>query len=161
LALSQAGAGITMKLTWGQLPDDLDSHLFAPDGSHVDFSSKGNLVAAPFANLDVDDTSSYGPEVVTVTRLMVGTYKYSVNNYSGYGAGPITASAARVELNIPGRKPELFVPPPGETASTDWWNLFEFDVDASCNVTVRRIGIFSSTEPTAGSTTPVYCTAPT
>jgi len=161
LALSQAGAGITMKLTWGQLPDDLDSHLFAPDGSHVYFSSKGNLVTAPFANLDVDDTSSYGPEVVTLTRLMVGTYKYSVNNYSGYSEGSITASGARVELNIPGRTLELFVPPTGETASTDWWNLFEFDVDASCNVTVRRIGTFSSTEPTAGSATPMYCTAPT
>lgn len=158
LALGQAGAGITMKLTWGQQPDDLDSHLFAPDGSHVYFGNKGNLVATPFANLDVDDTSSYGPEVVTVTRLMVGTYKYSIRNYSGYSNGSISASGAHVELNIPGRAVELFAPPTGESSSTNWWNLFELDVDASCNVSVRRVGTFTSTSPSAPSAAPVYCT---
>ena len=160
LALGQAGAGVTMKLTWGQAPSDLDSHLFAPNGAHVYYGSKGSLLAAPFANLDVDDTSSYGPEVVTLTRLMVGTYKYSIYNYSGYASGPITASGARVELNIPGRTLELYVPPAGETNLTRWWNLFEFDVDAVCGITVRRVGVFSSTSPTTPSTTPVYCTAP-
>lgn len=160
LALGQAGAGVTMKLTWGQDPSDLDSHLFAPNGSHVYFGSEGSLLAEPFANLDVDDTSSYGPEVVTLTRLMVGTYKYSVYNYSGYGQGAITAAGARVELNIPGRTLELYVPPAGETDQTGWWNLFEFDVDARCGITVRRVGAFSSSSPTTASTTPVYCTAP-
>lgn len=160
LALGQAGAGITMKLTWGALPRDLDSHLFTPSGTHVYYSSKGSLLAAPFANLDVDDTSSYGPEVVTLTRLMVGTYKYSIFNYSGYSSGSITAAGARVELNIPGRTLELFAPLAGETSTTNWWNLFEFDVDAACGVTVRRVGSFASTTPTTTSSTPVYCTAP-
>lgn len=161
LALGQAGAGITMKLTWGAAPSDLDSHLFAPDGSHVYYSNKGSLLRAPFANLDVDDTSSYGPEVVTLTRLMVGTYKYSVRNFSGFGSGSISASGARVELNVPSRTAELFAPPAtGETASTNWWNLFEFDVDASCNVTIRRVGTFTNSQPGSGSGTPVYCTAP-
>jgi len=161
LALGQTGAGITMKLTWGALPSDLDSHLFAPNGSHVYYSSKGSLISAPFANLDVDDTSSYGPEVVTVTRLMVGTYKYSVYNYSGFSRGPLASSGARVELNMPGRTPELFAPPAsGESISTDWWNLFEFDVDASCNVTVRRVGSYSVAAPTVTAGEPVYCTAP-
>ncbi|CAN5403552.1 hypothetical protein BH11PSE9_BH11PSE9_23990 [soil metagenome] len=161
LALGQAGAGITMKLTWGAAPSDLDSHLFAPDGSHVYYSNKGSLLSAPFANLDVDDTSSYGPEVMTLTRLMVGTYKYSVRNFSGFGSGPISASGARVELNVPSRTAELFAPPAtGETSATNWWNLFEFDVDTSCNVTIRRVGTFSSSQPTSGIGTPVYCTAP-
>ncbi len=161
LALGQAGAGVTMKLTWGQDPRDLDSHLFAPNGAHVYFGEQGNLLAAPFANLDVDDLSSYGPEVITLTRLMVGTYKYSVNNYSGYASGAISAAGARVELNIPGRTLELYVPPAGETSTNDWWNLFEFDVDARCSITVRRVGSFSSNAPTtAASATPVYCTAP-
>jgi hypothetical protein len=160
LALGQAGAGITMKLTWGALPSDLDSHLFTPSGTHVYYGSKGSLLAAPFANLDVDDTSSYGPEVVTLTRLMVGTYKYSIYNYSGYNSGSITAAGARVELNMPGRTLELFAPSAGETSTTNWWNLFEFDVDAACGVTVRRVQTFASTTPTTTSSTPVYCTAP-
>ena len=162
LALGQTGAGITMKLTWGALPDDLDSYLITPSGTTVYYSNEGSLTSAPFANLDVDDTSSYGPEVVTLTRLMVGTYKYAVNNYSGYGDGPIASSSARVELNIPGRPAELFTPPAtGETASTDYWLVFEFEVDAQCNVTVRRQGSYTSVEPTAPTVAnPTYCTRP-
>ncbi len=159
LTLGNTGAGVTMKLTWGARPADLDSHLFAPDGSHVYFSTPGSLGAAPFANLDVDDTSSYGPEVVTLTKLMVGTYKYSVHNYSHYASGAISSSGARVELNIPGRTLDLYVPPvAGETVETDWWNLFELDVDAHCNVTVRRVGTFTSTSPSVTAVPRVYCT---
>ncbi len=160
LSLSQTGAGVTMKLTWGSQPSDLDSHLYAPNGAHVYYSNKGSLTNAPYANLDVDDTDSYGPEVITLTRLMVGTYKYAVNNYSGYNSGPVSSSGARVELSIPGRAVELFVPPASETSGTNWWNLFELDVDAACNITVRRVGSFTSSAPTATNVTAQYCTAP-
>ena len=162
LALGSAGAGVTMKLTWGAAPSDLDSYLYLPSGTRVYYSNKGSLLAAPYTNLDVDDTSSYGPEVITVTRLMVGTYKYAINNYSGQGSGFIGQSGARVELNIPGRPAELFVPPIGtESASTNWWLLFELDVDAQCNVVVRRLPAFSNSSPTAAaSSTPVYCQRP-
>ena len=162
LALGQVGSVVTMKLTWGSIPDDLDSHLFAPDGVHVYYGNDGSLGAAPFANLDVDDTSSFGPEVITITKLMVGTYKYAVKNFSGQGSGLFSAASARVELSLPGRALELFVPPAtGESSSTDWWLLFELDVDAACNITVRRTGTFSSSTPAAApSNTPVYCTRP-
>jgi hypothetical protein len=162
LALGQAGSGVTMKLTWGALPSDLDSYLFAPSGTRVYYSNAGSLVSAPFASLDVDDVSSFGPEVVTISRLMVGTYKYAVNNYSGQSRGLFSASSARVELSVPGRSLELFVPPTaGETLDTDWWSLFEMDVDAACNVTIRRTGTFSANGPTsAASSTPVYCARP-
>jgi uncharacterized protein YfaP (DUF2135 family) len=158
LTLSQAGAGITMKLTWGVLPTDLDSHLMTPSGEEVYFSNEGSLTAAPFANLDVDDTDSYGPEVVTITRLMVGTYKYAVNRYSSDGT--FAQSGARVEVNIPGRAVELITPPAtGEDGSTDYWNLFEFDVSANCTITVRPVQTYSSTGLTAPATSaPQYCT---
>jgi hypothetical protein len=160
LALGQNGAGITMKLTWGANPSDLDSHLYLPDGTEVYYNNEGALVAAPFANLDVDDTSSYGPEVVTITKLMVGTYKYAVRNYSGYSDGPMAQASARVELNVPGRAAELFTPPAtGESTDTEYWLLFELDVDAQCNVVIRRQGSYSPVEPpAANSSTPVYCT---
>lgn len=158
LVISQAGAGVTMKLTWGEFPSDLDSHIVAPDGTHVYFAARGSLTAAPYAGLDVDDVSSFGPEVVTLTRLMVGTYKYYIYNYSGYNAGPIAAASARVELNIPGRAPELFTPPSsGELASTRSWLLFELDVDLQCTVTVRRQGSYSDNEPSATAGTATYC----
>jgi len=158
LVLSQAGAGVTMKLTWGEFPSDLDTHIVTPSGTHVYYAARGSLTAAPFAGLDVDDVTSYGPEVLTLTRLMVGTYKYYIYNFSGYGAGPIAAASARVELNIPGRAAELFTPPSaGETSATRSWLLFELDVDAQCTVTVRRQGTYSNSEPTTAAGTPVYC----
>ena len=151
--------GVTMKLTWGAQPSDLDSYLITPSGSTVFYSSKGSLTSAPFANLDVDDTTAFGPEVVTIARLMVGTYKYAVNNYSGQSSGQIGASSARVELSLTDRPVELFVPPStGETSSTNWWHLFELDVDATCNITVRRVGAFATAKPTVpAASTPVYC----
>ena len=158
LVLSQAGAGVTMKLTWGEFPRDLDSHIVTPNGTHVYYAARGNLTAAPFAGLDVDDVTSFGPEVITLTRLMVGTYKYYIYNFSGYGAGPIAAASARVELNIPGRAPELYTPPAaGELSSTRSWLLFELDVDATCTVTVRRQGSYIDGEPSTAAGTPVFC----
>ncbi len=160
LTLSQTGAGITMKLTWGALPSDLDSHLMTPSGQLVYYGNEGSLTQAPFANLDVDDTDSYGPEVITITKLMVGTYKYTVHNFSRYSDGPISQSGARVEVNIPGRAVQLITPPAaGETSGTDYWNLFEFDVSANCTITVRPVQTYTATDLTAPTTsTPQYCT---
>ncbi|WP_157275519.1 hypothetical protein [Pelomonas sp. Root1444] len=159
LVLAANANGVSIKLTWGARPSDLDSHLWTPSGAHVYYSSKGQLAAAPFANLDVDDTSSFGPEVVTLTKLMVGTYKYAVRNYSGYDSGPVAVSGARVELVLPGGRTELFIPPAtGETASTDYWTLFDLVVDAQCNVTLTRTEAYTATPPTVPSSTPVYCT---
>lgn len=159
LVLAANANGVSIKLTWGARPSDLDSHLWTPSGAHVYFSSQGQLAAAPFANLDVDDTSSFGPEVVTLTKLMVGTYKYAVRNYSGYGSGPVATSGARVELVLPGGRTELFIPPAtGETAATDYWTLFDLVVDAQCNVTLTRTEAYTATPPTVPTSTPVYCT---
>ncbi len=165
------GAGdsiITMRLNWGLVPSDLDSHLITPSGTEVFYAGRGNLVAAPFAALDVDDTDSYGPEVITLTKLMVGTYKYFIHNYSGQtssnGAGRFSNSSLRVELNAPGRPVSLYTwtyTRNPETDTTNYWHLFEIDVDSACNVTVRdivRAEVAAPTRPVAS--TPVYCTRP-
>ena len=89
---------------------------------------------------------------------MVGTYKYSVHNYSTYFAGSITGSSARVELNIPTLAPQILSVPTGEQSTTDWWNLFEIDVDARCNLSVRRVQTFTASNPAHPMATPTYCT---
>lgn len=161
LVLAANANGVSIKLTWGANPSDLDSHLWTPSGTEVYYSNKGQLAAAPFANLDVDDTDSFGPEVVTLTKLMVGTYKYAVRNYSGYADGPMKSSGARVELVLPGGRTELFAPPAtGETAATDYWTLFDLTVDAQCNVTVTRTEGYTATPAVVPSATPVYCVKP-
>jgi len=87
-------------LTWGQDPADLDSYLWTPDieGStyQVWYGSRGSETTAPYAWLDVDDVTSYGPEVMTIVDLYPGTYIYAVNEYSGLGT--ITTSGAQVQV---------------------------------------------------------------
>lgn len=153
-------AGISVKLTWGALPDDVDSYMAAPDGSVVSFRNQGSLSQAPYVALDVDDTDSFGPEVVTVTRLMPGTYRYLVNNYSETFGPGLTGSPVRVELNRGGAL-TLFSPPAGE-ASNLWWHVFDLVVDANCAVSVVPVNTWSATAPaapTAPAVPPALCPA--
>lgn len=150
---------ISIKLTWGLSPRDADSHLYMPDSTHVYYSSKGSLANPPYANLDVDDVTSYGPEVVTIRKLMVGTYTYGVNNFSG-PAGSMTSSPIRVELNQ-GNAVSAYSPGPGETSSTYFWTAFTLTVNERCDVTVTPVNTWSRSDPTLPATVPVrYCTAP-
>ena len=56
-------------LNWGQSPLDLDSHL-SYKNQHVYWDNK----QGQDANLDVDDTDSYGPETVTIDKRLDGQY---------------------------------------------------------------------------------------
>jgi len=74
---------LTVKLTWGLNPIDLDTHVKGPGGFHIWYSHKGTY-ADDGAELDVDDVTSYGPEVFTVRKLnAAGTYHYAVHHYAG------------------------------------------------------------------------------
>ncbi|MCM5679274.1 carboxypeptidase regulatory-like domain-containing protein [Schlegelella sp. S2-27] len=160
LTLSSTASAVSVKLTWGAEPDDVDSHLYLPDGSHIWYQDEGTLTAAPWANLDVDDTTSFGPEVVTVRRLMVGTYRYAVNNYSETYDPGMTQSPVRVEFNANGTR-RVFTPPSGEAAGNDWWTVFSFTVDAQCRISITPVNTWSPSAPApSGSSTPTYCTAP-
>ncbi len=65
-------------LNWGKNPSDLDSHL-SYKNQHIYWDKKQGLSA----NLDVDDTDSYGPETVTIEkRLENQYYVYSVHDFS-------------------------------------------------------------------------------
>jgi hypothetical protein len=109
-------------LTWGQYPEDLDSHLWTPSigGStyHVYFANKGSLTSPPFAALDVDDVTSYGPENITIKALYPGTYKFAIHHYDG--SGTITTSSARVKVfKREGLVGEYTVPT--TSSSSNWW----------------------------------------
>jgi hypothetical protein len=145
---------------WGEAPRDVDGHLWLPDHSHVFYFLPGSLTADPFANLDVDDTTSFGPEIITVRKLMVGTYTTIVNNFSGTFGPALTESPTRVELNISGN-PTAFTPPPNE-GNSSWWTVFSFTVEPDCKITVTPVNTWSVDEPIPPtiSSTPVYCTPP-
>jgi len=70
--------GIRIVLSWGDFPKDIDSHL-SYLGGYICYHKK----EAGQANLDVDDTNSYGPETITITKKELGKkYVYAVHNYS-------------------------------------------------------------------------------
>lgn len=119
-------------LTWGEDPSDLDSHLFGPtvnssEQFHVLFSNPEVTVGGQTIFLDVDDTTSFGPEVTTIPSYpLPGTYSFYVFLFAGDST--IQASPARVELNLQGNG-FSFSPPSG--FPTRCWHVFDVDVDSS------------------------------
>ncbi|MDF7806210.1 hypothetical protein P4E94_02095 [Pontiellaceae bacterium B12219] len=115
-------------LQWGETPRDLDSHLRGPrpgGGSfHVSYSDD---YVEDCGELDVDDTSSYGPETITMLRLVAGTYLYSVHDYTNRNSSTSTGLAnsnATVKLFFhDGQELTFNVPDQPGTL----WNVFEID----------------------------------
>ncbi len=151
---------IKVILTWGENPRDLDSHITGPmtdgdDRFHVYYSNKNNCSSAPCdstvpAWLDVDDTSSYGPETVSIQKrsdgtFMAGTYKYYVHHYSG--TSDIPSSGAMVKIYKGGTEIRSFSPPSTTAAVTDdWvWSVFSMDVTASGSVSITPVNTYSGT----------------
>jgi uncharacterized protein YfaP (DUF2135 family) len=60
--------------------------------------------------LNVDDTDGYGPETITIRRLVEGTYVYAVKHYSG--DGNLAHSGAQVEVFSPAERVRRFTNPP-------------------------------------------------
>jgi hypothetical protein len=93
-------------LTWGGTPDDLDSHLTVPTTSgprfHIYYPSAHQSVNdGTIAQLDADDTTSYGPETVTISTQIAGVYRYSVYDYTNKASNSSTAlsnSGAQVKV---------------------------------------------------------------
>lgn len=76
-----------IELTWGDEPRDLDSHLWDASGNHLYYPYSG-VDNSPVAGawLDLDDTTSYGPENISITYLQANgsnLYSYAVHLYSG------------------------------------------------------------------------------
>jgi hypothetical protein len=113
--------GLRIVLDWGASPKDLDGHLvFA--GSHVYFNQKNGDAA----NLDVDDTDSYGPETVTIDARRSTPYVYAVQNYSEStikGSRTLASvSHAKVFVYVGSTLVRTFVPTAGKVGNT--WVVF-------------------------------------
>jgi uncharacterized protein YfaP (DUF2135 family) len=134
-------APLTVRLTWGEHPHDLDTHVIGPSAYHIWYGYYGSY-AVESAHLDVDDVTSYGPEVFTALRFPeAGTYHYAVYHFSG--SSTITASPARVELMLNGEK-TIFTPPAGQGASDTWWNVFDIIVDDAGNMRIVTINTWAT-----------------
>ncbi|WP_165312496.1 hypothetical protein [Vibrio ziniensis] len=132
----------TVTLTWGENPSDLDTQFIGPtsesgDGKFLLFYGNDEVtINNSYMYLDVDDVTSYGPEITTISSFpYAGRYSYAVYRYAG--SSTIAASPARVKVTLDNAT-QVFSPPSGD--ATDCWAVFDFVVDSNGGVTVETVG---------------------
>ncbi len=127
----QLGAGeYRIVLSWGSDPEDLDAHLWVPLSSggyyEVYFDDEGSCTAEPWACLDVDDTDGGGPETITITQELSGTYSYAVHWYGGTGSWAGSGAVVTVyDSNGPLRT--YYAPDDTTFGEGSWWYVFDLD----------------------------------
>jgi len=135
-------------LEWGENPRDPDSHVSGdnPDGSgrfHIyyankrmttpEFDSAGFNVEEPcssegvVASLDLDDTSSFGPETTTICRGYGGIFKYYIRHYAG--TGTISDSPTNVTVTTMSGITQTWTAPadPNNVGVGNIWHVFNVD----------------------------------
>lgn len=136
LSTELLGGAMRFVINWGASPSDLDSHLNTPpiegQSYHVYYSYQGSIATAPYAALDHDVTTGYGPETTTIYTMFPGTYNFYVYNYSGSPA--ITTSQCVVQIyNATGLIHTLQVP---TTGTGRYWHVC--DVNGTTGQTTLR-----------------------
>ena len=138
-------------LTWGAKPSDLDSHFTGPcpyadcteERFHVYYSDQGSLFKAPFAYLDTDDTSSFGPEITSLAVCSAGIYRYSVYNYSGEDSGPLVDSEAKVLVILPDGNIHTYAVPDSNPDKHRLWVVGELNCSGvACQCSWAPINAF-------------------
>lgn len=119
--------GVTrIVLTWDENPRDLDSHVSGTlsNGNtfHVYYGHKsqydGDIEAC---NLDVDDTTSYGPETITIKETTKQPYYYYIYNFAG--SGTLSTSGAQIKVYREDRLVGTFNVPVNQ-GNERYWNVF-------------------------------------
>lgn len=113
-------------LTWGENPRDLDSHivgtLTSGNSFHVYYGQKSQYDGqTEVCNLDVDDTTSYGPETITLHTTTGKPYYYYIHRYAG--TGTVASSCAQVNV-YQGQRQIATFNVPTNLGSGDYWNVF-------------------------------------
>ena len=121
---------IRIVLEWGQNPRDLDSHMVGRYNSsssstyHVYYGNKSAYDGSvEICNLDVDDTTSYGPETITLNPTTSGAYYYYIHHYAGEGT--IATSGATIKV-YQGQNLVKTFNVPAMQGSGIYWNVFAY-----------------------------------
>lgn len=146
---------ILIRLDWGTQPSDLDSHLAGPDGAGGQFHCFFvNLTPVPYVQLDLDDTSAFGPETVTIRRspattgtFVAGSYHYWVHNYSGTsfaGSNASVSISALDELGALSPIAQYNISGASGSPTDGLWHVVDIAIDATGNVVRTDIQTFKS-----------------
>ncbi|RXA95648.1 MULTISPECIES: tetratricopeptide repeat protein [Yersinia] len=142
---------IRVVLTWGETPSDLDSHMVYP-GNHIYFDHK----IGEDGNLDVDDTDSFGPETVTLSKKRYGEdYIYAVHDYSDKDDSETTnlsSSQAKVFVYIGESLVRTYYVPTGKVGNL--WTVFKInktgeieDINNFAGMTLQASDIANQLQP--------------
>jgi len=126
---------IRVVLTWGHSPRDLDSHLIGrtPSGNSFNvyyYNKAYRYNQQEIANLDVDDTSSYGPETITILQTLTGKNIYAVHDYtnrSSTNSTQLSYSDAVVRVYRGGQQVAEYHVPSGQIGT--YWVVFELGAE--------------------------------
>ena len=150
-------------LEWDTLGTDIDLHVFDPLGNHAFYQAKK---AIPNAQIDVDDTNGYGPEIFTFPNPTPGTFKVTVDSYNIDGLK--TTASLRIfvggtqvfsgsytfttdDRNDTGGKPD------GADLNA-FWNAYTFDVGSLVITNVKSTAGPSSIFTTASGENQIFIT---
>ncbi|WP_318407365.1 putative Ig domain-containing protein [Photobacterium leiognathi] len=155
----------TITLTWQEHPRDLDSHLYGPINTidinqfHIYYSNKQTTIETEeqvtTLHLDVDDTTSFGPEIITIPHFpLPGRYQYAVKHFSGQGE--INQNEVRVELVLNGER-HIYTPPERteEDNSKKWWYVFDIIVNEEGTTSINDVNEFRIYDPTIQMEEPI------
>jgi hypothetical protein len=144
---SGSGETIVVVLSWGSSPSDLDLHMSGPDGAGGRFHAYyNNKSPAGHVFLDLDDTSSFGPETMTISTsvdgaFVAGEYRIWVHKFSSTPA--FNVSGATVTVFALGAQLAQFPisGAPSENA-IDLWHVVDLTINESGAVTTSPAGSF-------------------
>jgi hypothetical protein len=128
-------SAISIILTWGANPPDLDAHLTGPlqDGTrfHMYYLLAEDMYGTEwpdYVTLDVDDDNGFGPETIILSQQIDGLYRFSVHDSQSSGNPTSTAlsnSGAQVQVYKGSYLLETFTIPTNQIGNL--WTVFEMD----------------------------------
>ena len=125
------GTTMRIELTWGLEPHDLDSHLWDAYSNHLYYPNAGQGNSPiPGAWLDMDNTTSYGPENIRIESFQANEsttaqrYTYAVCLFLGSDSTePVTVKVFQRGSTVPSN---VFTKP-GFDSANRWWYVFDID----------------------------------
>ncbi|WP_051309765.1 putative Ig domain-containing protein [Desulfogranum japonicum] len=117
---------IRIILTWNDRPEDLEAHLTVPSESGCRYHCYYFEKNIPTASLDLDDRNGYGPETITLTDRVSGTYRYYVHDFTNRYSNSywLARSGAVVKVFYGDREPLVFNVP---NSYGNVWHVFDLD----------------------------------
>lgn len=146
---------IRVVLTWGQSPEDLDSHMVYP-GNHIYYEHKEGADG----NLDVDDTDSFGPETVTINKKLYGQdYVYAVHDFTDRldpSTTNLSTSQAKVFVYVGESLVRTYYVPTGKEGNL--WTVFRIskageieDINHFTGVNLQTNNVAQELQPLLGN----------